>query len=148
MDIATADVFWIETGAMQGENRYILEIAEHLADYFEEKQGSATTIDIRHQGAVWQNQDFKHHSSEHYSPQWRLFLPVAFAEFSQDYYPDKVAKFEKITANTQWYSGDCYDLELRNPSHNEVTGWKRKADSKGVKDTTGQGDQGREYGYY
>ena len=148
MDIAKAEVFWIETGAMQGEKRYILEIAEHLADFFEEKQGSATTVPIRHQGVVWKNQDFKHHSSDHYTPQWRLFLPTAFSEFSQDYYRHKVAKFEKETANTQWFQGECYNLKLRKPSHVEVEDWKDKAEAKGEKGRTGQGNQGREYGYY
>jgi len=148
MDISDADTFWIETGAMQGEDRYILEISEQLANFFEEKSGSATTIAIRHQDTVWPSRDFKHHSSDHYTPQWRIFFPTAFSQCSQTYYPDKVARFEKDTADTQWYSGRCYNLELRNPSHSDVDQWRQKAESRGVKDSTGQGSQGRKYGYY
>ncbi|WP_280585076.1 hypothetical protein [Halorubrum sp. Boch-26] len=148
MNVSDADVFWIETGSMQGEDRYILEIAEHLADFFEEKSGKETTIAIRHQGAVWDSRDFKHHSSDHYTPQWRIFFPTAFSAFSQTYYPNKIARFEKDTADNTWYSGRCYNLDIRNPSHSDVDNWRTHAESNGVLGSTGQGAQGREYGYY
>jgi hypothetical protein len=148
MSIEDADVFWIETGAMQGEDRYILEIAAELAEFFDERSGSATTIPIRHQGYVWNSQDFKHHKSDHYTPQWRIFLPTSFSGFSPTYYPDKVARFKKDKVSTKWYSGDCYDLELRNSSHSDVDHWRQEADTHGERDFTGQGNQGREYGYY
>lgn len=148
MTIDSADVFWIETGAMQGEERYILEIAEHLANFFEEKQGIASQIAINHQGNVWSSQNFKRHESDHYTPQWRVFLPTAFSQHSQSYYPDKVARFEKEMVDTAWHTGRCYDLELRNPSHSDVDAWRQEAEAHGETGTTGQGDKGREYGYF
>lgn len=148
MEISTADVFWIETGAMQGEKRYILEFSEELAEFFEEKKGKNTTIAIRHQGAVWSSQDFKFHDADHYTPQWRIFLPTAFSQFSQTYYPNKVARFEKDTADDKWYTGRVYNLTLRGPSHADVDEWRQESDAQGVRENTGQGKDGREFGYY
>ena len=147
MEIDEATVLWIETGAMQGEDRYILEIPEHLASYFEEK-GEKDTIPIHHQGDISLRNEFKYHDSEHYSPQWRIFLPTGFAAFSQTYYPDNIAHFEKGKVDTRWYTGQCYYLELRTPSHSKVDAWREKAAKNGVKGHLGQADDGREYGYY
>ncbi|WP_162562338.1 hypothetical protein [Salinigranum rubrum] len=148
MNPADATVFWIETGAMQGEKRYILEVAEHLAEFFDERGRKDGTIAIGHQGTVWPSQEFKPHDSDHYSPQWRIFLPRAFSQFSPTYYPNKVARFEKDTTDGQWYTGPYYDLVLRNPSHTDVDRWRKNTESQGFRDFTGQGDTGREFGYY
>jgi hypothetical protein len=143
--IGDAQRFFIETGAMQGEKRYILEFSENLAEFFDEKSGHDTTIDIQHQGYLWPNQDFKFHDADHYTPQWRVFLPTAFSQFSPTYYPDRVAKFEKEEEED---GNQYYDLTIRRPTHDDVEAWRSRASREGVLDSTGQGGRGREYGFY
>lgn len=143
--ISDAEVFWIETGAMQGEKRYILEFGENLADFFDEKAGTDTTIAIGYNGYTWPTQDFKFHDADHYTPQWRVFLPTAFGGFSPTHYPDKIARFKKKENDDV---GRYYDLEVRKPTDTVVDEWRSKASSEGILDATGQGGSGREYGFY
>ena len=139
-----AKFLWIETGSMQGANRYILEIKEEIADFFEEKSDSGETIDIEFRGQTYLGRRLGIHT-HHYAPQWRVFMPTDFTTFDESYYPYQVVRFEKI------YDSDGishYRLEIRPSSHSDVNRWRENSEKYGVYNVTSSGSDGREYGYY
>lgn len=142
--IRSANVFWIETGAMQGAKRYLLEIKEDLAKFFDEKSDTDSYIDIEFRGQMYRHQKFVARKQEHYSPQWRVFLPTEFPAFHDQFYPYRVAKFEKKSDAASRY----YQLEIRDDDHSDVDDWKDSSRNRGNTDTTASGGGGREFGYY
>ncbi|WP_162562339.1 phospholipase D-like domain-containing protein [Salinigranum rubrum] len=138
-----AKYMWTETGAMQGQMRYILEIKEELADFFEEKTPSDSYITIEFRGNR-ESRKLTYHEG-HYSPQWRVFLPTNFPAHNEDFYRYKVALFEeRFTDNGSRY----YRLQIRNRNHTDVESWRQQAIQNGVNDETGGGGDSREYGYW
>jgi hypothetical protein len=138
------DHLFVETGSMQGEKRYLLEIKEELADFFEEKRNVNTQIHIEFDGRTYWDKKLAARTREHYSPQWRVFLPTEFANFDESFYPYKYVKFDK----EQGPQGTQYALSVENQESGRVDNWRENAKGKGVYGKTKDGEEGREYGYY
>lgn len=137
-----ATFMWTETGAMQGEKRYLLEIKEELANFFNEKSSSESDIRIEFRDKKWKRKI--KYDEGHYSPQWRVYLPMDFSAHNEQYYRYKVARFEKCYDK----QGRYYKLEVRESNHSDVEKWRGKSEQLGVKGRTSPGPNGREYGYW
>ena len=141
-EVADATFMWTETGAMQGQKRYLLEINEELANFFEEKSSSTSEIIIEFRGRRWRRKI--KYDEGHYSPQWRVYLPTEFDAHNEQFYQYMIACFEKCYSR----AGRYYRLKIRESSHNDVDQWERKSEQLGVKDKTAPGANGRKYGYW
>ena len=137
-DISDSDTMFVETGSMQGEDRYILEISGDIAEYFEEKRKVNTSIHIDFQGKTYWNQKLAFKDRQNYAPQWRVFLPREFPSFSNEYYQYKWVRFDKEDGP----QGTQYRLTVQNEDDPAVKGWRDQANA--IMSTGG----GREYGYF
>lgn len=137
-EIAASDTMFVETGSMQGEDRYILEISGDIAEFFEEKRNVNTDIHIRFQGRTYWYQKLAFKDRKNYSPQWRVFLPRDFTAFSNQYYQYKWVRFDKEDGP----QGNQYELTVRDQDDSVVEDWRDQASN--IMTTGG----GREYGYF
>lgn len=138
-----AKYMWTDTGSMQGEDRYLLEIKEEIADFFHEKCRGTGQLTIEHRGKKY---DRKIKFDEgHYTPQWRVYLPTDFSAHDESYYRYKSAFFEK---RRDEYGNRYYHLEIRETSHTDVDMWKKKSDEYGVQSETDAPVNSRRYGYW
>lgn len=142
-DASNAKYMWTDTGSMQGQARYLLEIKEELAEFFDEKSESVGHISIAHNGREY-DQLIKF-SEGHYSPQWRVFLPTDFAAHDDSYYPYKTAFFEKMRDDN---GNRSYRLKISDMDDSNVDAWIKKADESGVQSQTDAGENSRRYGYW
>lgn len=142
-DATEAKYMWTDTGAMQGEKRYLLEIKEELAEFFDEKCNGVEEIKIEHNGRMY---DRKIKFDEgHYSPQWRVYLPTAFSGHDEGYYRYKSAFFEKKKDEN---GNRYYRLEVRGMDHSDVDMWMKKSAESGTQKETDAGRNSRRYGYW
>jgi hypothetical protein len=132
---------WTGTGSMQGQQRYILEIKEELANFFDEKTDGASNISLFFRGEMHNDLKLVKHEG-HYSPQWRVFLPTDFPDHDREFYRYKCARFEKLSNPNV---GHFYELKVAESENYESENWKTQAEKHGVYDQT---SGGREYGYY
>lgn len=138
-----AKYMWTDTGSMQGQNRYLLEIKEELADFFYEKCRGTGRLTIEHRDEKY---DRKIKFDEgHYTPQWRVYLPTDFSAHNEEYYRYKSAFFEK---RRDEYGDRYYHLEIRDTSHTDVDMWEERSDEYGVQSETDAPVNSRRYGYW
>lgn len=138
-----AKYMWTDTGAMQGEKRYLLEIKGELAEFFDEKCNTVGVMKIEHNGRMY---DRKIKFDEgHYSPQWRVYLPTDFSAHDESYYRYKSAFFEKMRDEN---GNRYYRLEVREMDHSDVDTWMRKSGESGTQKETDAGQNSRRYGYW
>lgn len=142
-DASDAKYMWTDTGGMQGEERYLLEIKEELAEFFDEKCDSVGNIMIEHRSQKY-NRRIKYDEG-HYTPQWRVYLPTDFAIHDKSYYRYKTAFFEKKRDEN---GNRFYRLEISEMDGQEVDVWEKKADESGVQSETAAGAKSRRYGYW
>ena len=67
-NISNSDTMFVQTGSMQGEKRYILEISGDIADFFEEKRKVNTNIHIDYKGRTYWDQKLSFKDRKNYSP--------------------------------------------------------------------------------
>lgn len=139
--ISNCDTMFVETGSMQGEDRYILEISEDIANFFDEKRNVDTNIHIHFNGKTYWRQKLSFKDRKNYAPQWRVFLPKDFPAFNNQFYQYKWVRFDKEDGP----QGTQYNLSVVDQNDPSADNWRDQARREGDLQTTGGG---REYGFF